>query len=71
MKITTVISLTTIVLWALLTITQVWVELVSGAVYLKITLSAAIIVVVSLLVGLAVNDYHSEKKMKDDGYLDS
>lgn len=71
MKITTVISLVTIIIWALLTITQVWVELVTGAIYLKITLTAAIIVVVSLLVGLVINDYHSEKKMKDDGYLDS
>ncbi|CAG0996914.1 hypothetical protein MTYP_02614 [Methylophilaceae bacterium] len=71
MKIAAIISITVIIAWALLTILQVWIEVVSGAVYLKLSMTAGIIVIVSMVIGLAVKDYLSEKKMKDDGFIDS
>ena len=37
---------------------------------MKLTLTAAILIVIIVVVTLALKEYGSEKKMKDDGFID-
>ena len=54
--------------WVLLLILQLWFSFVDADLFLKITLMAGlfIIILASLLV---ISQYFSEKKMKDDGFI--
>lgn len=56
--------------WAGLAIAQLWLSLMPGEHFIKITITAGILIGIILLVTLAIRDYLAERKMKDDGYLD-
>lgn len=70
MKLGLMSALAVAVIWALVAIAQVWVQPVSADVFLKLTLTAAILIVIIVVVTLALKEYGSEKKMKDDGFID-
>lgn len=70
MKIGAAVALLILVLWALLAILQLWFTPLSAEVFVKVTITAAIVEGVVLLVTLAVREYLSEKQMKKDGFLD-
>jgi DMSO/TMAO reductase YedYZ heme-binding membrane subunit len=58
------------VAWALLAIAQIWLQPVSAQVFFKLSVTAGILTAIVLVVTLAVREYFSEKKMKDDGFID-
>lgn len=70
MKLGLMSALAVAVIWALIAIAQVWAQPLSADVFLKLTLTAAILVVIIAVVSLALKEYFSEKKMKDDGFID-
>lgn len=71
MKIATIISLTLALAWVILFLLQLWGPVVAPALFIKLTITAAVLVAVVLIAALAIREYVSEKKLKDDGYIDS
>lgn len=58
------------VAWALLAIAQIWIQPVSAQVFLKLSITAGILIAIILVVTLAVREYFTEKKMRDNGFID-
>ncbi len=58
------------VAWVGLAIAQLWLQPLSGATFIKLSVTAALLIAAILLVTLVVRDYLAEQKMKDDGFLD-
>lgn len=58
------------ILWALLAIAQLWFSLLSAEVFLKISISAGILVGIIIIATLVVREYLSEKQLKKDGFID-
>lgn len=70
MKIASIISGTVFVLYALLLLAQLWVEVMSWSVFMKLTITAGVVIVVAFGVALLYREYIEEKSMKDDKYID-
>lgn len=66
-----IICLIIFVTWVLIALLQLWFDLLSGEIFLKLTITAGALFVVVLGIALVVREYIDEKKMKDDGYIDS
>ncbi|MEC4722567.1 hypothetical protein RY831_25705 [Noviherbaspirillum sp. CPCC 100848] len=58
------------VAWALLAIAQIWIQPVSAQVFLKLSITAGILIAIIFVVTLAVREYFTEKKMRDNGFID-
>jgi hydrogenase/urease accessory protein HupE len=59
-----------IVLGALLSITQLWVPVLSWGIFIKAIITIAIVVVVLGLLMVLKTDLGEHKSLKDDNYLD-
>lgn len=70
MKITSVISLSLAAVWVLLTILQIWFLPLAIDIYVKLSITLGLIVIITVVIGLVAKEYLSEKKMKDQGYID-
>jgi membrane protein YdbS with pleckstrin-like domain len=70
MKIASIIVAVVLVIYTALLLSQLWGDMLSGAVFIKITITAAVVVVVTLGLAMLYREYIEEKNMKDDGYLD-
>ena len=70
MKIATIISTILLVVWVILTMVVMWTDELDTTLYIKISVSMAILVVATILIALALREYGSEKKLKDHNYLD-
>ena len=55
--------------WVLLLILQLWFSFVDADMFLKITLTMAGLFIIILASLLVISQYFSEKKMKDDGFI--
>jgi hypothetical protein len=66
-----IICLVIFVTWVIIALLQLWFDLLSGEIFLKLTLTAGALFVVVLGISLVVREYIDEKKMKDDGYIDN
>lgn len=55
--------------WVLLLILQLWFSFIDAALFLKITLTMAGLFIIILASLLVISQYFSEKKMKDDGFI--
>jgi len=66
-----IICLSIFVAWVFVALLQLWFDLLSGEIFWKLTLTAGALFVVVLGVALVRREYIQEKKMKDDGYIDS
>lgn len=70
MKITSIVSIITILGWVLLTLFQLWGSGIGSELYVKITIS---IVLVNIGIGvsaLILREYKNENKMRKDKFLD-
>ncbi len=70
MKVASIIVALVLVVYTILLLSQLWGDMLSGVVFIKITITAAVIVVVTLGLAMLYREYIEEKRMKDDGYLD-
>ncbi|MDD1612874.1 MAG: hypothetical protein LUQ57_06985 [Methylococcaceae bacterium] len=66
-----ILCLLIFVTWVFIALLQLWFDLLSGELFWKLTITAGALFVVVLGVSLVVREYVEEKKMKDDGYIDS
>ncbi|MGR8953456.1 MAG: hypothetical protein ACU83V_13745 [Gammaproteobacteria bacterium] len=71
MKVGAITCLLIFVTWVIIALLQLWFDLLSAAVFWKLTLTAGALFVVVLGIALVVREYIENKKLKDDGYLDS
>lgn len=70
MKIASIISGTVFVLYAVLLLLQLWAEVVSWTVFVKLTITAGVLIVVTFGVALLYREYIEEKRMKDEHFID-
>lgn len=57
------------VFWILLCLLQIWFDLLSADLFMKITFTLGGVFVALLAVVIVVGQYTSEKKLKDDDFL--
>ncbi|CAA6814223.1 MAG: Unknown protein [uncultured Sulfurovum sp.] len=53
-----------------MTIVIIWTDGLDTILYIKFSITMAIVVVAGILISLALREYGSEKKLKDHNYLD-
>lgn len=70
MKIGVGICLAIVVLWTALALLQLWFSLLTTEVFIKLTISAVVIVAAVLLVALGIREYLSDKELKSKGFID-
>lgn len=70
MKTGVIICLSVSTLWAILAIMQLWFELIPADIFMKITITAGVIVTVALVITLAIREYISGKDLKSKNYID-
>lgn len=58
------------ILWGVLAIVQLWFEPLSIEVFTKVTVTAAILVVIIVIATLVIREYLSDQKLKKDGFID-
>jgi len=70
MKLASVICLSAFVLWVLLAIVDMWFDIVSWEVFIKLSLTFGLLAVAVLGVALAKREYMDEKNLKKDKFID-
>ncbi len=70
MKIASIISGVVFALFAILLLAQLWGNVMSWAVFIKVTITASVIIVVTFGLALLYREYVEEKSMKEDKYID-
>ena len=70
MKKTSIICLTILVLWSVLALFQLWVTPLRAVTFVKISITAGVIDVIVLVIGLCRREYCEEEQMKKDCYID-
>jgi len=56
--------------WVGLAIAQLWFTVFTAVIFTKITVTAGLLFIVVLGISLALREYISEKKQKDQGFID-
>jgi Na+/glutamate symporter len=65
-----ILGLGLFIAWALLALVQLWFAPLSAELFVKLTISAAVVETVVIIVTLVLREYRSEKELKSKGYLD-
>ncbi len=71
MKLGIIAALSISVGWVLLAIAQLWMTPMTAETFMKVTVTAGLLVCVIVIVTLTAREYLSERKMKDKGFIDS
>jgi len=59
-----------LVLWSILSISQLWFNILSTDIFIKISITCFVIFILCFIVTLALKEYKSEKDMKDKDFID-
>lgn len=70
MKVTSIVSIITILGWVLLTLFQLWGSGIGSELYVKITISIVLINIGIGVSALILREYKNENKMRKDKFLD-
>jgi len=70
MKVASIISGLVFAIYAILLLVQVWSEAMSWEVFMKLTVTAVVIIVVTFGLAMLYREYIEEKSMRDDKYID-
>ena len=70
MKITSATSLSLFVVWVLIVIFDMWFDIISWEVFIKLTVTLGLLAVVALGIALAKREYVDEKQTKIDKDID-
>ncbi len=70
MKIASIISGVIFALFAILLLVQMWGNVMPWDIFIKLSVTAAVIVVVTFGLAMLYREYIEEKTMKDEKYLD-
>jgi hypothetical protein len=66
-----IICLLIFVAWVFMALLQLWFGILSSAMFWKLTITAGALFIVVLAIALVVREYIADKKLKEDGYIDS
>ena len=58
------------ILWSVLAILQLWFSILDTDVFVKLTVTAGILLVIIVIVTLVIREYLSDEQLKKDGFLD-
>ena len=70
MRVASIFCLTVCVLWVLMAIADMWFDIMSGEVFIKLTVTLGLIAVLVLGIALVRREYMDEKQLKKDKYID-
>jgi len=70
MKIASIITGVVLSLFAILLLAQIWAAIMPWEVFMKLSVSAGVIIVVTFGLAMLYREYIEEKQMKDENYLD-
>jgi len=70
MKIASIITGVILALFAMLLLVQIWANVMPWDIFMKLTVTAAVIIVVTFGLAMLYREYIEEKQMKDEKYLD-
>lgn len=70
MKTGIIICLVVAVLWSIAALLQIWLPLFSAETFIKLTISAVVIIAIVLVVTLALREYVTSKDLKSKGFID-
>ena len=70
MKIASIITGAVLALFAILLLVQMWGNIMPWETFMKLAVTAAVIIVVAFGLALLYREYIEEKTMKDEKYLD-
>ncbi len=70
MKLGVISALVVTVIWSLMALAQLWFAPLSAELFVRISVSAALVVALIVIVTLVVREYLSEKRLKDQGFID-
>ena len=65
MKLASIITVSLLVIWVLLAILDMWFDIMSWEVFIKLTITLGLLAVVALVIAIAKREYVDEKKLKD------
>ncbi len=70
MRLASIITGAVLVLYSIFALVQLWMTVIPWAAFVKISITAAVIVIVTLGLAMLYREYIEEKSMKEDKYLD-
>ncbi len=70
MKIASIITAVIFTVFAILLLLQMWIEVMPWAIFVKLTITAGVIIVVTFGLAMLYREYIEEKTMKEEKYLD-
>lgn len=70
MKIASILSIVLLVFWIVIAIVELWFDVFSLALFIKITATVLLLIILAVGVALIRREYVDEEKMKKDKYLD-
>ena len=70
MKKASIVSLSLFVLWVLIIILDMWFDIISWEIFIKLTITLGLLAVVALGIALARREYLDEKQIKKDRQMD-
>ena len=56
--------------WVILAIIQLWLTPLDPVIFLKISITAGLLLVAVLVITIVIREYWREQKMQKDGYID-
>ena len=70
MKYASIICIALLVFWVLIAILDMWFDVISWAVFIKLTITMVLLMVVALAIALVRREYVEESQLRKDKYLD-
>ena len=70
MKLASIITIGLLVIWVSMAILDMWFDIVSWDVFIKLTITLGLLAVVALIIAIAKREYVDEKELKKDKYID-
>jgi len=70
MKVGYIICSLLLIVLAGLSLIQLWLNFISSALFIKLSITFIILFIVCLVITLVVKDYKTEQELKDKGYID-
>lgn len=70
MKYASIICIALLVFWVLIAILDMWFDVISWAVFIKLTITMGLLMVVALAIALVRRKYVEESQLRKDKYLD-
>ena len=70
MKIASLITGVIFALFAIVLLAQIWADVMPWEIFIKLSITALVIIVVTFGLAMLYREYVEEKQMKDENYLD-